>query len=45
MAQTIVRAVSYPLHHRGEAFLAIARFAIVGGSALAVIMAGPGLPF
>ncbi|MDR7100959.1 hypothetical protein [Croceicoccus sp. BE223] len=45
MAQAIARAVSIPLHHRGEALAAIARFAIVGGSALAVIMAGPGLPF
>ncbi|HEX2794816.1 MAG TPA: hypothetical protein VHN58_10370 [Croceicoccus sp.] len=45
MAQTIARAVTYPLHHRGEAVVGIARLVIVGGSALAVIMAGPGLPF
>jgi len=44
MAQKLARAVSYPLHHRGETVAAIARLAIVSGSALAVIMAGPGLP-
>lgn len=45
MAQKIARAVAYPLHHRGEAIAMAARFAIVAGSALAVILAGPALPF
>ncbi|WP_156500520.1 hypothetical protein [Croceicoccus bisphenolivorans] len=45
MAQKIARAVAYPLHNRGETVMNVARFAIVTGSALAVIMAGPGLPF
>lgn len=45
MAQKIARAVSLPLSHGGELAMDVARFLIVTGSALAVIMAGPGLPF
>lgn len=45
MAQIIARTVAAPLQHPGEAMLNAARFLIVTGSALAVIMAGPGLPF
>ncbi|MBB3989177.1 hypothetical protein [Croceicoccus naphthovorans] len=45
MAQKIARAVAYPLRHRRESAIASARIAIVCGSALALIMAGPSLPF
>ncbi|WP_164844005.1 hypothetical protein [Croceicoccus ponticola] len=45
MAQKIARAVTHSINHRGQTMLNAARFAIVTGSALAVIMAGPGLPF
>ena len=44
MARKIALAVTYPLHHRGAATVQVLRFAVVAGSALAVIMAGPALP-
>ncbi|WP_170234894.1 hypothetical protein [Croceicoccus sediminis] len=45
MAKRIARAVSYPLHHGGDVATNTVRFVIVAGSAVAVIMAGPFLPF
>jgi len=45
MTRNIARAIAYPLQHRGETALNAMRFLIVGGSALAVILAGPALPF
>lgn len=45
MAKRIARAVIYPIHHRGVAAANTVRFVIVAGSAVAVIMAGPFLPF
>lgn len=44
MAQIIARAVAQPIQLRLEAVGDAARFAIVAGSAVALIMAGPALP-
>jgi len=44
MAQKIARAIARPLSNKADAMIGFARIAIVTGSALALIMAGPALP-